>query len=1055
MFWEGIGILCWFPPHFTSVGVLCTIHHVGLISFAAFSLLICSLLFIFTKIRRTWIGTKVQLLQDNHRLKKKLTCIENRSAAFGSFMSQILVETDTRGRVQYINGSWRKLLEADDSQVSYFGFVNHFIHPSDLQNFQSSFQGILDGSERQDFRLRLLGATGSEFPVRGSAFPVQESTEAPVTGLRIIFDDIRREEKTSQALTHKEALEEVVTTILNSFGVGAEEGMEEALSRALQPVAEMVGADRCLMVDVGDDGHSLCPGFLWSRSGSPDVSETPLINSLNECLWLKTLVSEQVLVNIPDTAKLPKEAGWCRDTWMSFNLVSVVLLPIRIDETLVGILVFSTVGRMVNWAKSDLRLFEVLAKAYAGARQREAVQKNLEEANRKLEHIVEFLPDATFVINRNKEVVAWNRAMEELTGVTEKEMLGQGEYAYAVPFYGERIPTLINHFGDVDLSQWQKLYNFVEVNSNTLYAESFVPFLNDGQGAFLWLTASALYDENDRVIGAIQSMRDVTYRKKSEQALRNSETRYRSLVETMNDGMGVVSADGLITFVNNSLCRMLGMEKETVLGGSIDSLFPQLNGRGPFHSWDVWSMAPGEALEMDIPRTDGPVFPARISPAAMRDENGEFQGGFAIISDLTKIREAEANILKLNEGLEQRIAHSTSELRNTNSALRQSEARFRRIIESLQEGYIFYSQDTHRKFTYISPSHRTLLGFSTLEELNSSLKHDMNRKVNSKAKSKSQKSGLGFKQPPWDVHVTCHDGSIMIMEILEVPVFDASGSVASIEGIGRDVTEARSNLELIKAAQKQLVEQEKLAALGSLVAGLSHEINTPVGIGVTAASHLSQEVQKCQSAYGENALTRDEFEDFLNSAQETSKMISSNLNRAADLLQNFKLVATDNSAGLERTFNLSEYLQDVVHSMNPRLRNTGFNIQIDCANDLEMKCDPGALYQVLSNLIMNSLLHGFEGMLVGQITIRAELGKAGVVLEYSDNGNGMKREEKSRIFEPFYTTKRGRGGTGLGMHIVYNNITQNLGGKISCASKPGRGTRFTIRVPLLAEVEHG
>ncbi len=160
MFWEGIGILSWFPHHFTSVGGLCTIHHVGLISFAVFSLLICSLLLIFIKIRRSWICTIVQLLKDNHQLKKKLTCIENRSAAFGSFMSQILVETDTRGRVLFINGSWRKLLGTDNSMVSYFGYVNHFIHPSDIQNFQSSFQGILGGSERQDFRLggRMRGA---------------------------------------------------------------------------------------------------------------------------------------------------------------------------------------------------------------------------------------------------------------------------------------------------------------------------------------------------------------------------------------------------------------------------------------------------------------------------------------------------------------------------------------------------------------------------------------------------------------------------------------------------------------------------------------------------------------------------------------------------------------------------------------------------------------------------------------------------------------------------------------------------------------------------------
>ncbi len=733
----------------------------------------------------------------------------------------------------------------------------------------------------------------------------------------------------------------------------------------------------------------------------------------------------------------------------------MVCLPIRVHENLVGILIFSTVGRIAQWTESDLRLFHVLAEAYTGARQRLADQQELTDANRKLEHIVEFLPDATFVINQRQEVVAWNRAMEELTGISKKEMQGKGDYAYAEPFYGERLPTLINHFGDVDPSQWSQLYDFVEVNRTTLYAESFVPLLNGGQGAYLGLTSSALLDEDGQVIGAIQSMRDITDRKKSEQALLNSEDKYRRLVETMNDGMGVVSAAGNITFINDSLCRMLGLEKEDILGASLESLYPGLGIYDSLEDWPGWDLSSGEALELDVPRSDGTTLPARISPATIQDEEGGFQGGFAIVSDLTTIREAEAHIHKLNEGLEQRIVDSTRELLATNSALRMSEARFRRIIESLQEGYIFYSQSTERTFTYVSPSHRNILGFEHLEDMAHSLKKDMKRSINQKARVMAEKSLLGFRQSPWDLHVTCRDGSTKIMEILEVPVFSLAGEVTSVEGIGRDVTEARHNLELIQEAQRQLVEQEKLAALGSLVAGLSHEINTPLGIGVTAASHLSQEVHQCMQAYSNGGLTRTDFEEFLESSRESSEMITKNLNRAADLMQNFKLVATDQSAGLERIFNLKEYLGDVVRSVNPRLRNTGFNIRLECPDDLEMKCDPGSMYQVLSNLIMNSLNHGFEGLLVGQINISVRLENSGIIIEYTDNGNGMNRKDLARIYEPFFTTKRGRGGTGLGMHIVYTNVNQNLGGSITCTSKPDKGTRFTISVPLRAEVEHG
>jgi len=1005
--------------------------------------------------RSRWTREKKTLITRNREGELAHRQALDRLAGFGQLMPQIIMEADCFGKIHFINGAIGRLFGDEMTSPPQPESVFGILHPDDHSVFQKFIDGTVAGEAGLQARFRLQSCPDSITPVRVSALPIRENENSPVTGLRFVFEDISREEKSIQALNQKEAAEVVVTTILNSLKGSDSETLEESLSKALPQVAELVEADCCLLVNIGPDENTLQTGFSWSSESLASVPEHPLVTTLDECPWLQNAIANEDIINIPDTVHLPDEAEISRDKWQKSNFVSVVILPIRVQDKLVGVLCFNTVSRPAHWTSSDLRLFKVVAAVYSGAHRREADQQDLKAANLKLESIVEFLPDATFVINSRKEVVAWNRAMEELTKIPKKEMLGQGDYAYAVPFYGERLPTLINHFGDADISQWRQLYNFVEINRSTLYAESFVPFLNDGQGAFLWLTASALYDENEQVIGAIQSVRDVTYRKKSEQALRNSEERYRRLVETMHDGMGVISSGGLITFVNDSLCQMLGHQKEEILGSSLESLFPNILKNGPLAHWHGWQMPSGEALEMDIPCKDGSTIPARVSPAAILDEDGEFQGGFAIISNLTTIREAEANILKLNENLEQRVIESTRELLGTNVALRQSEARYRRIIESLQGGYIFYSQNTARVFTYMSPSYRTLLGFDKLENLSDSLQDDMKLEINEDARIRAEKSILGFRQSPWDMHVTCNDGSVRIMEILEVPVFNKAGDVTAVEGIGRDVTEARHNLELIKSAQLQLVEQEKLAALGSLVAGLSHEINTPVGIGVTAASHLSMEVQQCLKAYKEGALTRDDFEGFLESSQETSNMIATNLNRAADLLQNFKLVATDQSAGMERSFNLKEYLQDVVQSISPRLRNTGFHISIDCPDQLVMKCDPGSLYQILSNLVMNSLTHGFEGMLVGQIIISARIESSGLVLDYSDNGNGMNRKDLTRIYEPFFTTKRGRGGTGLGMHIVYNNVTQNLGGNISCASKPGRGTRFTIKVPLLAEVEHG
>lgn len=420
-----------------------------------------------------------------------------------------------------------------------------------------------------------------------------------------------------------------------------------------------------------------------------------------------------------------------------------------------------------------------------------------------------------------------------------------------------------------------------------------------------------------------------------------------------------------------------------------------------------------------------------------------------------KLRASEERYRQLNENLEKKIVERTRDLRAANDALRRSEGRYRRIIESLREGYVFYSRDTEGGFTYVSPSFRDVLGYRSLDLITTRFRQWYAQPRNTGARLTAEKNSLGYKQPSYELQVEDARGGDRVLDVLEVPVFDEQGHLISIEGIMHDVTEQLRIRRIVRETQAKLVESEKLAALGSLMAGLSHEINTPIGIGVTASSHLVALNTRCEADYRQGKLTERDFENFLSQSRESADLIQSNLARAGDLMQNFKQVAVDQSAGLERTFNLARFFEDVIQSLSPRLKNTGFRIRRDCPDDLELHCDPGALYQIVSNLVLNSLNHGFDGLLVGEITLQARLADEQVMLEYRDNGNGMSREQVARIYEPFYTTRRGRGGTGLGMHIVYNNVTQTLGGTIQCVSKPGQGTRFTIAIPLPAEVQHG
>jgi len=259
----------------------------------------------------------------------------------------------------------------------------------------------------------------------------------------------------------------------------------------------------------------------------------------------------------------------------------------------------------------------------------------------------------------------------------------------------------------------------------------------------------------------------------------------------------------------------------------------------------------------------------------------------------------------------------------------------------------------------------------------------------------------------------------------------------------------QQTLENLRLAQDELVRKEKLASLGALVAGVAHEINTPIGVAITAASHLQDQVRQLSKLRQTEKLTAHDLSNFEPMAIESASMVLRNLQRADDLVRSFKQVAVDQSSDQKRSFQLKEYIEEIMQSLRPRFRATRHKIIIECRDDIVLDTYPAAIYQTLVNLVMNSLLHGFEHIEEGEIRIEVSVQKDSVILVYSDNGCGMPEEVRSQIFEPFFTTRRGRGGTGLGMHIVFNLVTQALKGRIQVASKENEGSRTTIWLPYL------
>lgn len=259
----------------------------------------------------------------------------------------------------------------------------------------------------------------------------------------------------------------------------------------------------------------------------------------------------------------------------------------------------------------------------------------------------------------------------------------------------------------------------------------------------------------------------------------------------------------------------------------------------------------------------------------------------------------------------------------------------------------------------------------------------------------------------------------------------------------------QESLENLKMTQHQLVQSEKMASLGSLVAGVAHEINTPLGVGVTAASFLEDKTRQFTVSFNNNTVNNDSLNKYLDIAIEASSMISNNLNRAADLINSFKQVAVDRSSEKRRKFNFYENIEELITSLNPRLKRTRHTININCPRNLIIDNYPGVFSQIFTNLIMNSIIHGFESVEKGIINLEVtETNNGKLTICYSDNGKGMDETVLHKIYDPFFTTKRNKeGGTGLGMHIVYNLVAQTLGGGIECSSTLGKGSEFTIRTP--------
>tara|TARA_R110002050_G_scaffold55155_11_gene124647 strand:- start:1004 stop:2749 length:1746 start_codon:yes stop_codon:yes gene_type:complete len=276
------------------------------------------------------------------------------------------------------------------------------------------------------------------------------------------------------------------------------------------------------------------------------------------------------------------------------------------------------------------------------------------------------------------------------------------------------------------------------------------------------------------------------------------------------------------------------------------------------------------------------------------------------------------------------------------------------------------------------------------------------------------------------------------------------------ENIRRSKTEKTlitTNKDLIHSitelnkAKERLLEAEKMASLGALSAEVSHELATPVGISITSSTYLLEQITHLQETLSQNKLSKKSIETFIENANKSTVLLINNLQRTSELLTSFKQIAVDQTSDKIRIISISKYLNEIIHSIHPKLRKTNHTINVHCDENIEVYSHPGAIAQIIINLIVNSIIHGFEHIDNGEITIDVTFHHNWLIIDYADNGQGISEEAHKQLFDAFYTTKSHNGGTGLGTHIIKNLVIDTLNGTITAHSELGKGLSYHIELP--------
>ncbi len=597
-----------------------------------------------------------------------------------------------------------------------------------------------------------------------------------------------------------------------------------------------------------------------------------------------------------------------------------------------------------------------------------------------IDDIINFLPDVTIVVDCQGRVIAWNRAAEDMTGIKCDDIWGQGDYAYAVPFYGERRPILVDLVLKPE-EQWEKEYEKIYRKGNVLIGERSYA-LARVSGLYLRGTAAPLYDPAGNIIGAIECISDISDHRRTEEALRNSEEMYRCIVETANEGIWLLDQDNKIILVNKKMAQMLGYDIDEIMGESLYKFMDE--------EWEIiarkYSLLKQQGLvetcEFKYLRKNGDALWALSSITPVYDKENNFSGSLAMITDITERKKAE-------------------------EALRNNEEMYRRIVETANEG-IGMTDDVG---TVLFANHKLaeMLGYDADEMINMSLYDFTFKDDKLLIDDLMERRRRGVKEV-YNIKYRRKDGSALWAIVVVQPIVDNSGNYVGSLGMVTDISENRK-LEM------EVAYLDRLNLVGEIAAGIGHEIRNPM----TAVRGFLQ------------ILGQDE--KYLHDKEHFNLMIEE-LDRANSIITEFLSLAKNREVKLE-----AGDLNDVIAAILPLIQAEAIvhdkHISINLKPIPDLLLDEREIRQLILNLVRN----GLDAMQSGGIlSIETFTSNNEVVLAIKDQGSGLDESILDKLGTPFITTKEN--GTGLGLPVCYS-IAARHRARITLETSPD-GTNFYV-----------